>query len=107
MLKIHWSPDHRKSVFGVVESIGSLTVDSVPLTVWICWKEATTPGVPIELPLASHTRNLAGTVEPCLNTLLPSALIGCRIVRPAAPRQAADAGAYVMLAVVSETLPRL
>src|SRR4051795_13598288 len=105
MLKTHWSPDHRKSVFGVVESTGSLTVDSVPLTVWICWKEATTPGVPIELPLASHTRNFTGTVEPCLNTLLPSALTGCRMVRPAAPRQDVVAGAQGMAALGSQALP--
>src|SRR6266516_2896678 len=96
MLKIHcWSvADHRKVESGVVESTGSLTVEStVPLIVWTSRNELTTPAVPIEFPNASHTRNLAGTVEPCLNTLVPSAFTGCRIVRPGEPRQDAEAGA--------------
>src|SRR5262249_48345025 len=46
----------------------------------------TTPGVPMEFPSASHTRNLTGTVLPFLNTLVPSASTGCRTVRPGAPR---------------------
>jgi hypothetical protein len=36
----------------------------------------------MELPLASETLNFAGTVLPCLKMLVPSGLIGCRIVRP-------------------------
>jgi len=42
-------------------------------------KLVTTPGVPIEAPFASQTRNFAGEVLFPLNTLVPLALIGCRI----------------------------
>ena len=38
-----------------------------------------TPGVLTELQLASKTMNFSGTVLPCLNTLEPSTLTGCRI----------------------------
>ena len=39
-----------------------------------------TPAAPIEIPLASQTRNFVGTVLPSLKTLIvPLALIGCRI----------------------------
>ncbi len=47
----------------------------------------TTPGVPIEFPLASHTRNLTGTVLPCLNTLDPSGFTGWSTAWPGDPRQ--------------------
>src|SRR5687767_9624490 len=51
------------------------------------WKFAIT-SVPIETPLASQTRNLAGTVLPCLKTLSPCQLIGWRICALGEPRQA-------------------
>ena len=89
MLKIHcWSlADQRKAVSGVVEYTSSSTVaTTVPFTVLISLKLPTTPSVPIDAPLALQTRNFAGTVLPCLNTLVPSALTGCRIVWPAEPR---------------------
>ena len=39
------------------------------------------------LPLASHTVNFTGTVLPCLNTLVPSALIGGNMTCPFCPLQ--------------------
>src|SRR6266446_3329555 len=39
-------------------------------------------GSEIELPLASHTLNLTGTVLPCWKTLVPSALIGGKMTPP-------------------------
>ena len=65
----------------------SSAVVTVPPMVWTSLKLVTTPGVPTDIPLASHTRNLAGTVLFCLKTLEPSALIGCRIWWPISPRQ--------------------
>src|SRR5215510_9553997 len=79
ILKIHcWSLAlHRNAESGVVETTSSFTVDEVvPAMTWTSLKDATTPAVPIDTPLASHTRNFAGTVLPCLKTLLPSALMG-------------------------------
>src|SRR5436190_3392502 len=81
MLKIHCCAvgSQRNVVSGVVETTFSLTValwsDMVPISL----KDVTTPGVPIELQFASATRNFAGTVLPALQTLLSSALIGCRM----------------------------
>lgn len=66
----------------LVEITSSLTVSvEVPLVFETSLNELTTPAELIELPLASQTRNLAGTVLPCLKTLIlrGSALIGCRI----------------------------
>src|SRR5438477_11477246 len=81
MLKIHCCAvgSHRKAVSGVVESTVSLTTVTTPLETLPCWNDLTTPAVPIEFPFASQARNFAGTVLPCLNTLEPSALIGCKI----------------------------
>src|SRR5436305_13822059 len=91
MLKIQsWSVGlQRNAVSGVVEYTSSSTVSTlVPETVPVNLKSETTPDVPMELPPASQTRNLAGTVLPFLNTLVPSALMGCRIVCPTSPRHA-------------------
>lgn len=68
--------------------MSSTVAETVPLIVWTRLKLVTSPAVPMECPAASHTRNFAGTVLPCLNVLLPSALIGCRIECPRSPRQA-------------------
>ncbi len=86
MLKIHcWLVEsHRNAVSGVVETIVSLTPPGVPF-ITVEAKDWTTPACAIDVPLASQTRNLAGTVLPCLNTLVPSKLIGCKIVWPASP----------------------
>src|SRR3990170_5782110 len=88
MLKIHcWSvDDQRNAVLGVVDSTscGSSTV-FIPEIVRISLKLSTTPIFPMEVPLASQTRNFAGTVLPCLNTLNPSESIGRRISRPGSP----------------------
>src|SRR5216117_4086983 len=103
MLKIHcWSAAlQRKSVSGVVETTSS-SIDGAPATVPTSLKLMTTPGVPTELPLASHTRNFAGTVLPCLKTLVPSPLIGWRIACPGEPRHR-PLCAYMML----KSAPRL
>src|SRR2546426_2077954 len=87
MLKIHcWSVAlQRKSVSGVVDTTDSSSApaEAVVLT---SLKLATTPDVPTEFPFASHTRNFPGTVLPCLKTLEPSALIGCRTACPGSLR---------------------
>src|SRR5260370_10663328 len=84
-LKIHCRPagSQRKLLSGVVEMIVSFTVLMVPLVVPVIAMVVTTPGVPTELQLASKTMNFKGTVLPCLNTLVPSALTGWRITCPA------------------------
>src|SRR5438445_13649306 len=85
MLKIHCCPlgSQRNELSGVVESTASSTLaTTVPLMICVRLKLVTTTGVPTELQLASKTQNLAGTVLPCLNTLVLSALTGCRIVWP-------------------------
>src|SRR5919204_2264738 len=105
MLKIQsWSvDDQRNAVSGVVESIVSSIGYATPLTAVVSLNQSTTFGTavvgPTELPFASQTRNFAGTVLPCFHTLVPSALIGCRIVWPAEPRHVPVAGAYRMLSV--------
>src|SRR5204863_7105959 len=92
MLKIHCCAvgSQRKAVSGVVESTTSLTCapgsDDLPIKL----RAVTTPGVPIELQLASVTRNFAGTVLPALLTLLPSELIGCRIACVGSPKAMHD-----------------
>src|SRR2546430_1864108 len=98
MLKIHWSPVHRKAVSGVVEMTSSLTTALGSDDCAISLKEVTTPGVPIEVQFASVTRNFAGTVLPALFTLLPSALIGCRITCVGSPEMMHDAE-YITLNV--------
>src|SRR5579859_663489 len=88
MLKIHCCAvgSQRNWVSGVVEATGSLTASVVvAVTCFTRLKLTTTPGVPMETPLASQTRNFAGTVLPCLNTLDPSVLIGGRMACPASP----------------------
>src|SRR5947208_2274086 len=92
MLNIHcWAVgSQRNAASGVVESTASSTVVSVPVPIPIRLKEVTTPGVPIEAPFASHTRNFAGVVLPCLNTLDPSALMGCKIECPRSPSHIPD-----------------
>ena len=42
-----------------------------------------------------HTRNFAGTVDPCLKTLVPWELMGCRMECHGAPRHVPPA-AYLM-----------
>src|SRR5437899_8780994 len=92
MLKIHCCAlgSQRKAVSGVVEVTSSLIVAFGSEDCAISLNIVTTPGVPIELQFASPTRNLAGTVLPALQTLLPSALIGCRIARVGSPRMMHD-----------------
>src|SRR5260221_10630998 len=90
MLKIHCCPvpSQRNVVSGVDETTSSLIValaGSAPAAK--VPKSATTPAVPTATPLASHTRNFAGTVLPFLNTLLPSGLIGWRMLCVLAPIQ--------------------
>src|SRR5204862_3155335 len=88
MLKIHCCAvgSQRKAVSGVVESTTSLSCapgsDDLPTKL----KAVTTPSGPIELQLASPTRNFAGTVLPVLLTLLPSGLMGCRIACVGSPK---------------------
>jgi hypothetical protein len=53
--------------------------------------EMTTSAALIAKPAASQTRNFTATVLRCLNTLDPSALIGCRIAWLGSPRQMPDA----------------
>src|SRR5689334_18881064 len=87
-LKIHCCAveSQRKAVSLLVEMMSSVTFCcTVPLRTWYRMKEETTPGVPTDTPFASHTRNFTGTVLFCLNTLVPSALIGCRTWWPASP----------------------
>src|SRR5438128_9155887 len=88
ILKIHCCAvgSQRKAVSGVVEATSSLIVAFGSEDCAISLNAVTTPGVPIELQFASPTRNLAGTVLPALQTLLPSALIGCRMVRVGSPK---------------------
>src|SRR5438876_656156 len=70
----------------MVEITGWSTIlVTIPLTILIKWKFVTRLGVPMGLQLASKTRNLAGTVLPCLKMLEPSGSIGGRIVRPGWP----------------------
>src|SRR5262245_5654250 len=101
MLKIHCCADvsQRNVVSGVPEIGSSLMItpgaDDCPMSL----NGVTTPGVPIETPLASQTRNLAGTTLPCWKTLVPSGLIGWRMAWPGAPRQVVPAGAYWTLSV--------
>src|ERR1043166_1719369 len=88
MLKIHnWSVgSHRNTVNGVVETtVWSTRLVPVALMILIKWKFVTTPAVPIEWQVASRSRNLAGTVLPCLNALGPVGSMGGRIVRPGWP----------------------
>src|SRR2546425_10037239 len=88
MLKIHnWSVvSQRNTVKGVVETTAWFTIFvTVPLTILIKWKFVTRPAVPMELQLASKSRNLAGTVLPCLKALGPVGSMGGRIVWPGWP----------------------
>src|SRR6266496_144994 len=88
ILKIHcWAVgSQRKVVSGVVETTSSLSTAPGSEDLAIKLNAVTTPGVPIELQFASPTRNLAGTVLPALQTLLPSVLIGCRITPVGSPK---------------------
>src|SRR5258708_32389031 len=75
-LKIHcWAVGSQRNVeSGVRESAGrSTVVETVPVMVWMIRRLVTVPGVPIETPLTSPTRNFSGTVRRALKTLLPSA----------------------------------
>src|SRR5438270_721769 len=94
-LKIHcWAVgSHRNAVSGVVESGVSFGVTFGAALVPVSRNDLTVPAAPIETPLVSQTRNFAGTVLFCLNTLVPSALIGWRITWPASPLQV-PAAAY-------------
>src|SRR4029079_9273455 len=96
-------PSQRKAVSGVVDTTVSLIGPSVPGATRTPEDEVTTPGVPIETPLASQTRNFTGIVLPCLNTLEPSVLTGWRTVCPAPPAQVPDE-AYRTLSVPSTKL---
>src|SRR4030067_3447690 len=82
-----WSLDaHLNAVSGVVEKTSSSIIsETIPEIFWISLKFDTTPLIPMELPLTSQTRNFAGTVLRCLNTLDPSELIGRRISCPGSP----------------------
>src|ERR1700686_272000 len=74
MLKIHCWPlgSHRKLLSGVVDvTVSSTAVELVPWRICTRLKLVTKPVLPTELPKASHTRNLAGTVLPCLKVLVP------------------------------------
>src|SRR5713101_8231820 len=105
-LKIHCLSvaSHLNAASGVVETTSSLTdVVIVPLIVWTRKNDLTTPGVPTEIPLASHTRNFDGTVDFCLNTLVPPASIGCRIWWPASPLHI-PASAYLITPAVLFTV---
>src|SRR5881296_1450809 len=97
MLKIHcWSVAlQRKSVSGVVDTTDSSSAPAEAV-LFTSLKLATTPAVPTEFPFASHTRNFAGTVLPCLKTLDPSAFTGCRIWCPGDARHM-PLEAYMML----------
>ena len=65
---------------GVLDSTGEFTVlTTVPSRMPVIEKPFTTPAAPIETPLESQTRNFAGTVLPCLKTLVPLPEIGARI----------------------------
>src|SRR5204863_1389046 len=90
ILKIHCWPvgSHLNAVSGVVESTTSSIGPIVPVPCPVIRKVCTTAGDPIDVPLALQTRNFAGTVLFCLNTLLPSGLIGCRMACPGDPRHA-------------------
>src|SRR3954471_15481793 len=81
-LKIHCCAvgSNRNEVSGVVE-LGSRStgVETVPVITLMIRKLAIVPGVPIEFPLTSPTRNFSGTVRPDLKTLEPSAATGWRM----------------------------
>src|SRR5437763_720655 len=89
-LKIHcWAEgSHRNAVSGVVEYTASSTPPAPSVFDHRTGAPAR-PAVPTETPEASQTRNLTGTVLPCLNTLLPSALTGWRTTPLGDPRQVA------------------
>src|SRR5262249_25982325 len=90
MLKIHCCADgsQRNALSGVVETTASsVGLGLSPAETPTSLKLVTTPVAPIETPLASHTRNFAGEVLFALNTLVPSALIGCRIWCARSPMQ--------------------
>jgi len=73
----------RKPLSGVVETTASLTLlTAVPPRTFTKLIPVTTAPVPTEWQLASNTANFTGTVLPCLKTLLPSTLIGCKITWP-------------------------
>jgi len=59
-----------------VELTDSSTSAVVPLKICASAKLDTTPAVPMDILLALHTRNFAGTVRPCFQTEVPSALMG-------------------------------
>src|SRR5258708_24775404 len=68
-LKIHcWAVGSQRNVeSGVRESAGrSTVVETVPVMVWMIRRLVTVPGVPIETPLTSPTRNFSGTVRRAL-----------------------------------------
>src|SRR3990172_4864175 len=104
MLKIHcWSADdQRNAVSGVVEKTSSSIIsETSPEIFWISLKFDTTPLIPMELPLTSQTRNFAGTVLRCFNTLDPSELIGRSISCPGSPLHNEPMGLYNTLRVPS------
>src|SRR5579864_1084532 len=78
MLKIHCCAlgSQRNAVSGVVDDTGSSVLVTVPLMICTSMKLFTTPGVPTDTPLASQTRNFAGTVRPCFQTEVPLTSIG-------------------------------
>src|SRR5450756_965598 len=63
-----------------------------------------TPDEPMEAPLASHTANFADTVEPCFQTLEPSALMGGRIAWPTSPAHTPPF-TYCTFCVIDPELP--
>jgi len=87
MLKIQMPSLKRKATSGISLVPVSFTPLTVPRTALNKVIEPvlfpnTTIGSEIGLPFASHTVNFTGTVLPSLNTLVPSALIGCRMTPP-------------------------
>ncbi len=73
---------------GVPESTVAFTVlTAVPAMVPMIENPATIPGVPTGTPFASHTRNFAGTMLPCLKTLVPAGAMGGKIWCPGSPLQ--------------------
>ncbi len=72
MLKIHCFAvaSQRKAVSGVVETPVSLSVASAGSVTEVTKpNDLTTSAMPLELPLALQTQNLAGTVLTSLKTL--------------------------------------
>src|SRR4051794_33650644 len=95
-LKIHcWAVASQwNAVSAVAETMASLTEALVFGALVTFSNLRTTPALPTELPSTSHTRNLMGTVLPCLKTLDPSELTGCRTSWPGAPLHVVPLGSY-------------